>query len=127
MIGRLQEYPGSRLEDPQGMWVLDGSDFPKQRVKSVGVARQYCGALGKIANGQAGVFLAHVGTKGRALMDKRLYLPAEWTGSADRCAVVGCQVSDGSTEARRVWRWRLWSRPKPEGTSRPSGSLEIPH
>ena len=43
----------------------------------------------KISNCQAEVFLAHVGPKGRALVDKRLYLPAEWTGSADRCAVVG--------------------------------------
>ena len=60
VIDRLQEYLGSRLEDPQGVWVLDGSDFPKQGVKSVGVARQYCGALGKIASCQAGVFLAHV-------------------------------------------------------------------
>ena len=61
------------------MWVLDGSDFPKQGVKSVGVSRQYCGALRKIANCQAGVFLAHVGPRGRALVDKRLYLPKEWT------------------------------------------------
>ena len=89
VIGRLQEYLGARLEDPAGVWVLDGSDFPKQGLKSVGVARQYCGALGKIANCQAGVFLAHVGPGGRALVDKRLYLPKEWTGDAGRCQAAG--------------------------------------
>ena len=80
VIGRLQEYLGPRLEHPEAVWVLDGSDFPKQGGKSAGVARQYCGSLGKIANCQAGVFLAHVGPKGRVLVDKRLYLPEEWTG-----------------------------------------------
>ena len=89
VIGRLQEYLCSRLEHPQAVWVLDGSDFPKQGVKSAGVARQYCGALGKIANCQAGVFLAHVGPRGRALVDKRLYLPEEWTGDGERCATAG--------------------------------------
>ena len=89
IIGRLQEYLGSRLEHLQAVWVFDGSDFPKQGVKSVGVARQYCGALGKIANCQAGVFLAHVGPCGRALVDKRLYLPEEWTSDAGRCASAG--------------------------------------
>ncbi len=55
----------------------------------MGVARQYCGALGKIANCQAGVLLAHVGPRGRVLADKRLYLPQEWTGDTERCAAVG--------------------------------------
>ena len=89
VIDRLQEYLSSRLKDSQGVWVLDGSDFPKQGMKSVGVVRQYCGALGKIANCQAGVFLAHVGARGRALVDKRLYLPEEWTGDGERCATAG--------------------------------------
>ena len=89
VIGRLQEYLGPKLADSQAVWVFDGSDFPKQGVKSVGVARQYCGALGRIANCQAGVFLAHVGPRGRALADKRLYLPEEWTSDADRCVAAG--------------------------------------
>ena len=72
VIDRLPEYLGSRLDDLPGVWALDGSDFPQQGVKSVGVTRQYCGALGKIASCQAGVFLAHVGPQGRALVDKRL-------------------------------------------------------
>ncbi len=94
VIGRLQEYLGPRLADPRGVWVLDGSDFPKQGVKSVGVVRQYCGALGKIANCPAGVFLAHVGPRGRALVDKRLYLPEEWTGDVGRCGAAGIPKQD---------------------------------
>ena len=89
VIARLQEYLGPRLEHPLAVWVFDGSDFPKQGVKSVGVARQYCGALGKIANCQAGVFLAHVGPRGRALVDKRLYLPKAWSSDVCRCAAAG--------------------------------------
>ena len=69
--------------------MLDGSDFPKQGVKSVGVARQYCGRRGKVANCQAGMFLAYVSPLGRALVDKRLYLPESWTADQDRCAAAG--------------------------------------
>ena len=71
------------------MWVLDGSDFPKQGRKSAGVARQYCGRLGKVANCQAGMFLAYVSPLGRALVDKRLHLPESWTSDKDRCEAAG--------------------------------------
>ena len=89
VIGRLQEYLGPRLGRPGAVWVLDGSDFPKQGRKSVGVPRQYCGRLGKEANCQAGMFLAYVSPLGRALVDKRLYLPESWTADKDRCEAAG--------------------------------------
>ena len=89
VTSRLQEYLGSRLAHPQAVWVLDGSDFPKQGVKSAGVARQYCGRLGKVANCQAGMFLAYVSPLGRALVDKRLYLPKSWTSDFGRCEAAG--------------------------------------
>ena len=98
VIGRLQEYLSPRLGHPEAVWVLDGSDFPKQGRKSAGVARQYCGRLGKVANCQAGMFLAYVSPLGRALVDKRLYLPESWTSDQGRCAAAGVP------EERRSYR-----------------------
>ena len=88
VTGHLQEYLGPRLEHAEAVWV-DGSDFPKQGRKSVGVARQYCGRLGKVANCQAGMFLAYISPLGRALVDKRLYLPESWTSDSGRCDAAG--------------------------------------
>jgi SRSO17 transposase len=61
-----------------GVLMVDGSDFPKQGSHSVGVKRQYCGELGKRANCQAGVFIGYVSSHGYTLLDRRLYVPAEW-------------------------------------------------
>ena len=92
VIGRLQEYLAPKLGHPEAVWVFDGSDFPKQGRKSAGVARQYCGRLGKVANCQAGMFLAYVSPLGRALVDKRLYLPESWTSGDARCQAAGVPV-----------------------------------
>ena len=89
VIDRLQRYLGQRLTSPDGIFVIDGSEFPKQGKKSVGVARQYCGRLGKIANCQAGVFLTYVSERGHALVDAHLYLPQEWTEDAERRQAAG--------------------------------------
>jgi SRSO17 transposase len=66
------------LGDEDGVFTLDGSDFPKQGTDSVGVKRQYCGELGKVANCQAGVFVGYASRKGYTLLHRALYLPEEW-------------------------------------------------
>ena len=66
------------LGEDEGVFTLDGSDFAKQGEDSVGVKRQYCGELGKVANCQAGVFLGYASRKGYTLLDRRLYVPEEW-------------------------------------------------
>jgi SRSO17 transposase len=72
------ELCAETLSDPHGVWSLDASEFPKKGTASVGVAHQYCGALGKTANCQSGVFLCYSSAKGHALLDSRLYLPKGW-------------------------------------------------
>ncbi|MGH8058383.1 MAG: IS701 family transposase, partial [Candidatus Entotheonellia bacterium] len=66
------------LGEDEGVLTLDGSDFLKQGQESVGVKRQYCGAVGKRANCQAGVFLGYASRQGYTLLDRRLYLPHAW-------------------------------------------------
>jgi len=73
----------------EGGIVLDESGIVKQGKKSVGVARQYCGTLGKVENCQVGVYLAYTNGEEATLIDKRLYLPQEWTDDADRCKEAG--------------------------------------
>jgi SRSO17 transposase len=85
----LQAYLAEHLTTPHGVFILDETGFPKQGTKSVGVARQYCGTLGKVGNCQVGVFLAYASERGQALVDGRLYLPATWTADAARCAAAG--------------------------------------
>ena len=66
------------LGEDDGVLIIDGSDVPKQGTHSVGVARQWCGASGKTANCQAGVYLGYASRRGYTLLDRRLYLHASW-------------------------------------------------
>ncbi len=78
LIAEHRVQTGLTLGRKEGILILDGSDIPKQGDASVGVKRQWCGQLGKTANCQAGVFLGYSSTAGYTLLDKRLYMPAEW-------------------------------------------------
>jgi SRSO17 transposase len=75
------------LSEPE-LWILDETSFPKAGEHSVGVARQYCGALGKIANCQVAVSLHWSGAQASCPLSWRLYLPQEWLQDAERAAEV---------------------------------------
>jgi SRSO17 transposase len=72
------------IGEPEGMICLDSSEFAKKGQESVGVARQYCGELGKLENCQSGVFVGYCGCKGYGLLAGRLYMPESWFGEDQR-------------------------------------------
>jgi len=85
----LMGYVAEHLGDPGGVLVVDETGFLKKGTRSVGVARQYTGTAGRIENAQVGVFLGYATRKGRALVDRELYLPKEWAGDGDRRKAAG--------------------------------------
>jgi SRSO17 transposase len=87
---RLQQLVGGWLGEPEAVLIFDGSGFPKQGMHSAGVAPQYCGMLGKIANCQEGVFAVYVSTRGYAFVDGRLYVPERWFGDDYRARRQAC-------------------------------------
>ena len=85
----LARQVGRELGESDGVLVFDPSAFAKKGNRSVGVARQWCGRLGKTENCQVAVFLGYVSRKERALVDMRLYLPEAWTKDRPRLKAAG--------------------------------------
>jgi SRSO17 transposase len=83
-------------------WAIDDTGFPKFGRDSVGVARQYCGALGKIGNCQVGVSVSAVSDAASCPIDWRLFLPEEWGQDGERRA--RCRVP---AEERHRPKWEL--------------------
>jgi len=104
VMGKLRRDVVGAMGDPAGALVLDPSAFPKKGAHSCGVARQWCGRLGKKENCQVGVFLAYATDRGQAPLDRRLYLPKEW--SADQARRAECHVP-GSVRFQERWRMGL--------------------
>ena len=97
MRTRHLEMAAEMLSDPQGVWSIDASEFAKKGAESVGVAPQYCGALGKTANCQSGVFICYSSDKGHALLDSRLYLPKDWFEPEFEERWVRCHIPEETT------------------------------
>jgi SRSO17 transposase len=85
----LIAYAAEHLGHPDGVLVVDETGFLKKGTKSCGVARQYSGTAGRVENCQVGVFLGYATTRGRALLDRALYLPKEWADDALRRRAAG--------------------------------------
>lgn len=85
----LRAYVVEHLGEQDAVLVIDETGFLKKGTKSVGVKRQYSGTAGRIENSQVGVFLAYTTNRGRAFIDRALYLPAEWAEDGPRRAEAG--------------------------------------
>jgi SRSO17 transposase len=85
----LVRQVGEKLGTEDGVIVFDPSGFPKSGKESVGVARQWCGRLGKVDNCQVAIYMGYVSSEEHALVDTRLYLPKEWTQDPTRRKKAG--------------------------------------
>src|SRR5215210_2011684 len=102
VLERHQALVADTLGDADtGVLILDGCDFPKQGTHSVGVARQWCGALGKVANCQASVVACYASKHGYTLVDRRLYLHESWFTPEARARYERCGIpEDASFQTR---------------------------
>ena len=89
----LRDYVLEHLGCADGVVVVDETGFLKKGEKSTGVQRQYSGTAGRVENCQVGVFLAYAGAKGRALLDRELYLPQVWAEDWERRREAGVPES----------------------------------
>lgn len=86
-----------RISDEDGMFTIDSSENPKKGGDSAGVARQYCGRLGKVENCQSGVFLGYVSNRGYGFLDRRLYVPEQWFTDEYAERRAKCHFPEGLT------------------------------
>jgi SRSO17 transposase len=99
-MAELRRHAREELADDDGVIVRDPRGFPKKGSHRGGVARQWCGRLGKKENCQVGVFLASVSAKGHAPLDRRLDLPKDGADDPDRREA--CHVPEDVTY-RKTW------------------------
>lgn len=89
VLRRYRSLLAETFASPQGIFLFDDVSFPKQGKCSVGVQRQYCGALGKKANCQVAVSVHYVSPRGHYPLDLRLYLPECWLTDERRLDKAG--------------------------------------
>src|SRR4051812_28102947 len=88
-VVRSRVLPAIQQHGPIQAWIVDDTGFPKKGTHSVGVARQYCGALGKTDNCQVAVSLSLANERASLPIAYRLYLPEIWAGDPERRVKAG--------------------------------------
>ena len=86
---RAEVLPVIERHGPVNAWIVDDTGVPKQGTRSAGVARQYCGQLGKVDNCQVAVTLSVANDHASLPLAHHLYLPAEWADDPARRAGAG--------------------------------------
>jgi SRSO17 transposase len=91
VLAKVREIvlPEVERHGPIKAWIIDDTAFPKQGRHSVGVARQYCGQLGKQDNCQVAVSLSVANDHASLPVAYRLYLPEDWAGDSKRRRKTG--------------------------------------
>jgi SRSO17 transposase len=92
VIAIHQRLVAETLGEEDGVALIDESGVVKQGDCSVGVAAQYCGAVGKIANSQNGVYLGYASRKGYSLIEGQLFMPESWFDKAHQDQRAACGV-----------------------------------
>src|SRR3954451_3273070 len=115
VLKRYRAVLAQTFASPHGIFLFDDVSAPKQGSHSVGVQRQYCGALGKKANCQVAVSVHYVSPKGHFPLDLRLYLPGGWLGDADRLDKAGVPVAERRPLTKPQIALGLLDRARAEG------------
>jgi len=80
ILSKYHSMVNEDFGDSEGVLIFDESGFVKKGEDSAGVARQYCGNIGKVDNCQVGVFAAYASRHGYCLLNSRLFVPEKWFG-----------------------------------------------
>ena len=94
MLETYHHLVQDEMGEPDGVLIVDETGFVKKGADSAGVARQYCGSLGKVGNCQVGVFAAYASRQGYALVDKRLFIPEPWFSDAYTARRTKCKMPE---------------------------------
>ena len=97
LIKKHQANVANDMGDPAGVLIFDESGYAKKGEDSAGVARQYCGSLGKVENCQVGVFAAYASPQGYALLDAELFIPETWFEESHKDKRDKCKFPEGLT------------------------------
>lgn len=89
ILAEMRRLVDEHLSSDDGIVVVDESGVRRWGDKSVGIARQYIGNVGKVDNGQVGVYLTYASPDGQAFLDMRLFVPREWFADSGRCREAG--------------------------------------